>query len=76
MGAKALFSRSHLNISFRSIDLFCVTYPGPFFVIKKRGELWQGDISQSGGYPSVCWCVSVYLMNMSRYNEEVGGAVP
>lgn len=36
MGAQALFSRSHLNISFRGIDLFCVTYQGPFFVIKRE----------------------------------------
>lgn len=36
MGAHALFSRSHLNISFRDIDLFCVTYPGPFFVINRE----------------------------------------
>lgn len=43
MGAQALFSRSHLNISFRDIDLFCVTYPGPFFVIKReRVGLWRG----------------------------------
>lgn len=39
-GAKALFSRSHLNI--RSIDLFCVTYPDPFFVIKEEENCGEG----------------------------------
>lgn len=63
MGAQALFSRSHLNISFRDIDLFCVTYPGPFFVIKRErvGNVEWG-LSQSCGKPSCCVrvCVSVY----------------
>lgn len=35
-GGHILFSRSHLNISFKNIDLFCVTYTGPFFVIKRE----------------------------------------
>lgn len=55
MSAQAMFSRSHLNIYFRDIDLFCVTYPGPFFVIKREQRetvevlsvLWQ----------SQCMCV-------------------
>lgn len=57
MGAQALFSRSHLNISFRGIDLFCVTYPSPFFVIKReRVGLWHG-VYLSRVAVSVCVCV-------------------
>ena len=61
MGARALFSRSHLNISFRAIDLFCVTYPGPFFVIKReRVGLWCGGyLSRVAGQVCVCVCVCV-----------------
>lgn len=44
MRAHALFSRSHLNISFRGIDLFSVTYPGPFFVIKRERNSDVGAI--------------------------------
>lgn len=59
MGAKALFSRSHLNISFRSIDLFCVTYPGPFFVIKKKeGNCGEGIYLSPVTIPV---CVGVFL---------------
>lgn len=61
MGAQALFSRSHLNISFRDIDLFCVTYPSSFFVIKRMSERESGTVvwglSQLCGYPS--WCLSL-----------------
>lgn len=43
MASQALFSRSHLNISFRSIDLFSVTCLGSFFVIKREiGTRVQG----------------------------------
>lgn len=68
-GAQALLSRSHLNISFRDIDLFCVTYPGPFFVIKiKRVRLWCGGYLSCVAIPigvcrCVCVCVSAWLMN-------------
>lgn len=58
MGAQALLSRSHLNISFRNIDLFCVTYPGPFFVIKREGGTVAWGPSQSHGYPSWWMCAS------------------
>lgn len=76
MGAQALFSRSHLNISFRGIDLFCVTYPDPFFVIKReRVGLWRGGYLSRVAIPVgvyacvwtyfcvLYWCVSVPLMN-------------
>lgn len=68
-GARALLSRSHLNISFRDIDLFCVTYPGPFFVIKiERAGLWRGGYLSRVAIPigvnmcgCVCGCVYVFL---------------
>ena len=54
---KLCFSRSHFYISFRDIDLFCVTYPGPFFVIKReRVRLWHG-----GYLCLVAITVGVYL---------------
>lgn len=59
MGARALFSRSHLNISFRAIDLFCVTYQGPFFAIKKERGCDCGVEALSVVWQSrlVCMCV-------------------
>ena len=64
MGAQALFSRSHLNISFRAIDLFCVTYPGPFFVIKReRVGLWRGGYLSRVAVPVglyVCMCEDTF----------------
>lgn len=61
MGARAPFSRSHLNISFRIIDLFCVTYPDPFFVIKReRVQPWCGGLSVRSGDSS--WCACVYTL--------------
>jgi len=72
MGAQALFSRSHLNISFRGIDLFCVTYPGPFFVIKReRVGLWRrGYLCRVaipvGVYVRIYLCASVWIMNKKQ----------
>ena len=74
MASQALFSRSHLNISFRSIDLFSVTCPGPFFVIKREiGTRVQGlylsRVPVSGCvFVCVCMCARarVQPMNMRQ----------
>lgn len=64
MRAQVVFTRSRLNISFRSIDLFCVTYLGPFFVIKRENATvsWRPSpswVSQSV-YVWGCFCLCVY----------------
>lgn len=61
MRAQVVFTRSRLNISFRSIDLFCVTYLGPFFVIKRENGTVSWRPSPSCGYPSPCMCRGVFV---------------
>lgn len=69
MASQALFSRSHLNISFRSIDLFFVTCLGPFFVIKSEiGTCEQGLYLRRVSAPvSVCICVWVSVLLCSQW---------
>lgn len=72
MASQALFSRSHLNISFRSIDLFSVSCPGPFFVIKREigTRVQRLYLSRVSAPVSLCMRVCVWVCYCAANEPE------